>query len=131
MPRSRWARPSEGSSLTARFKQGRGVGVLVHLDVGVGDVEHGLRVIGIVGQFGLKLLDGFGILLLRPEQVAEAEVHVRLVGLGFHGFAEHVDGAGAVLHLVESFAGEHVGFSGVGIEGEDLVVDVEDAAVLL
>ena len=113
------------------LEQGRGVGVLVHLDVGVGDVEHGLGVIRIIGQFSLKLLDGFGILLLRPEQIAEAEVHVGLAGFCFAGFAEHVDGAGAVTHLVESFAGKHVGFCGVGIEVEDLVVDVEDLVVLL
>ena len=83
--------------------------------------------VGVVGQFSLEFLDSFGILLLRPKQIAEAEVHVWFIGLGFDCFAEHVDGARSVAHFIEGFAGQHVGFGGVGIEGEDFFVDIEDA----
>ncbi len=86
---------------------------------------------GIVGQLGLKFLDRLRILLLRQKQIAEPEVHVRLVGFGFRGPAEHLDGARIITHLVERFPGKHVGFRGVGIEGKDLLVNIKHFAVLL
>ena len=88
-------------------------------------------VVGIVGQLCPKLGFGFRVDLLRPQQVSQAEVHVGLFRIGFDGRPEHLGRAFVVLHLVEGFARDHVGFGRFGIEGEDLVVDVHDARVLL
>lgn len=52
-------------------------------------------------------------------------------GIGFDGVAELLDGVVVVAHLVVGFAGEHVGFRGLGVEIEYLMIDVEDALILL
>ena len=52
-------------------------------------------------------------------------MRVRLLWVCLDRSTKHLRGAGVVLHLIESFAGEHVGFGGVGIQSQNLVIDVE------
>ena len=45
-----------GSSLMDCFQQRRRVSDLVHLNISIAEIEHRLRVLGIVRELGLKLL---------------------------------------------------------------------------
>ena len=58
-------------------------------------------------------------------------MHIRLLWIGLDGGAKHFYGACIVFHLIQRFAGQHVGLCRVGIEGQHLVIDIEHILVLL
>ncbi|HEX4309260.1 MAG TPA: hypothetical protein VHZ25_04480 [Acidobacteriaceae bacterium] len=112
------------------LNEGAGDVWAVEADVGIGPVGERFDVGGGIFAFQLELLGGFVELALTPEQVAEAKVNAGLFGVRMDGIAKLFDGALMVAHLVVGFAGEHVGFGGLGVEGEDLVIDIEHALEL-
>ena len=84
----------------------------------------------VIVELGLKLFSSLGVLALGPEQVAQAEVNIGLSGIGLHGGAQLADRPLLVLHLIQGFADQHVGFSGLRIERHDLVKRIEHARIL-
>ena len=87
--------------------------------------------VGVVLELGLKLLGCLWILFLSPQEIAQSEVHIRLLWIGLDRCAKHFYGACIVFHLVQRFAGQHVGFGRIWIEGQHLVIDIEHIVVLL
>jgi len=120
-----------GTEFEGALNEGTGDIVAIEADIGVSPVGDALGIVGLVFDFELELAGGLVKLALAPQQVAEPEVDAGDPGIGFDSGAELADGVFMVAHFVIGFAGEHVGFSGFGIEVEDLVVDVEDARILL
>ena len=108
-----------------------GLGVLVQLGVGVSEIGARLDVVRVVVELGLKLAGGLGVVVLRSEEVGKAEVDVGFFRVGVDGGAKVLGCAGVVALRVQGFSCEHVGFGGLGVEGEDLLVGVEDTLILL
>ena len=79
----------------------------VHLRVY--QVGQSLNVIWVVVQLGLKLACCLRILLLDPQQVAQAVVCVGFLGISLDRCAELLNGAGGIFLLIQRLAGQHIG----------------------
>ena len=85
---------------------------------------------GIIVELGLKLCGCFRKVILSPEEVAQPEVDVRLFRIGSNGRAKLFGRSRVITRLVERFTGQHVRLCRFGIQGENLLVDIENALIL-
>jgi len=120
-----------GAHLHHRFQQRPGILKTVHLNIRIGQVERGLVVSRNITELGLKLVSSLLRVTLRPQQVPQGEVHVRFLWIDLDSGAKFADGAVCILHLVQRFAHQHMGFCRLCVQRHNPVKRIEDTLVLV